>query len=247
MLRATRHHDDGWEDWEANFDEPEPVQFNIPDLKDPLEIWKRTLSLAEQRDPVEAYLIGHHAYYLNHDRAKAFNSWLCEQQRRWVPEPPPALDRAGALLQTWDALSLTFCLRSGPASRTVPTEVGEKAFEFQWKGGALLHDGLPLSLTTVELRRKEWSIGKESVESCLLAPKSFTKELEEELLRLVALRGPGKTICPSEVPRSLGLEDWRQAMELTREVARELARAEKIQILQKGALVDPDHFKGPSG
>jgi len=70
-------------------------------------------------------------------------------------------------------------------------------------------------------------------------------EIETEILALVAARGPKKTICPSEVVRSLDPDDWRSSMPACREVAVELAKKGKIEICQEGKVIDPRNFRGP--
>lgn len=72
--------------------------------------------------------------------------------------------------------------------------------------------------------------------------------IEETLLRLVAARGPGKTICPSEVARALGgphPDGWGPLMQPVRRVAVRLTKAKRVAILRKGRPVaDPDDFRG---
>lgn len=60
----------------------------------------------------------------------------------------------------------------------------------------------------------------------------------------VLRRGVGKTICPSDVARSLS-EDWRPLMPVVRGAAAELARAGQIKVTQKGRPVDALHARGP--
>lgn len=55
----------------------------------------------------------------------------------------------------------------------------------------------------------------------------------------------GSTICPSDAARVVGGEDWRVLMPVAREVAGELARAEEVQVQQKGQPVDIAAAKGP--
>lgn len=71
--------------------------------------------------------------------------------------------------------------------------------------------------------------------------------IAETMLRLVAERGPGKTICPSEVARTLGgphPDGWGPLMQPVRRVAVRLAKAGRLAILRKGRPVDPDDFRG---
>jgi len=72
--------------------------------------------------------------------------------------------------------------------------------------------------------------------------------MAETILRLVAERGPGKSICPSEAARAFAEarrrpadppDSWRRYMNAARQQARFLARAGRITILRKGKPVDP--------
>jgi hypothetical protein len=72
-------------------------------------------------------------------------------------------------------------------------------------------------------------------------------ELEAAILRLLAERGAGKTICPSDAARAVGGEDearWRALMEPAREAARKLEAAGKIVVTQRGRVVDASTAKG---
>ena len=71
--------------------------------------------------------------------------------------------------------------------------------------------------------------------------------ITETMLRLVEQRGPGKTICPSEVARALGgphPDGWGPLMQPVRRVAVRLAHEGRVAILRKGRPVDPDDFRG---
>lgn len=69
--------------------------------------------------------------------------------------------------------------------------------------------------------------------------------IRECILKQVQQRGPDKSICPSEVARSLGGETWRSLMPLVREVGADLAKLGAIVITQKGIPVDPQTARGP--
>ena len=69
--------------------------------------------------------------------------------------------------------------------------------------------------------------------------------IRERLLQLVRDRGPEKTICPSEVARSLSADDWRSLMPQVRAVGIDLAHSGAIVVTQKGKIVDPQTAKGP--
>jgi hypothetical protein len=70
-------------------------------------------------------------------------------------------------------------------------------------------------------------------------------ELESAILRLLDERGPGKTICPSEAARAVGHAEWKPLMEPARAAASRLVEAGKIDVTQKGHVIDLAHVKGP--
>lgn len=70
------------------------------------------------------------------------------------------------------------------------------------------------------------------------------KIIRDTMFELLQNRGPGKSICPSEVVRAL-VKDWRPLMELVRDVAATEAESGRIRITQKGQEVPPRSFKGP--
>ena len=75
------------------------------------------------------------------------------------------------------------------------------------------------------------------------------KQLEREILRLLAERGAGKTNCPSEAARAVAgsedREDWEPLMEPARNAAGRLVTAGKIVVTQQGQVVDGSTAKGP--
>ncbi|MBX9933145.1 MAG: DUF3253 domain-containing protein [Methylobacterium sp.] len=80
-------------------------------------------------------------------------------------------------------------------------------------------------------------------------PTRLSDELiAETMLALVAERGAGKTICPSEVARALGgaqPDEWSPLMQPVRRVAVALTRQGRIAIFRKGKPVeDPEDFRG---
>lgn len=72
--------------------------------------------------------------------------------------------------------------------------------------------------------------------------------IAETILRLVAARDVGKTVCPSEVARELGgsqPEAWSPLMQPIRRIAVRMTKAGQVAILRKGkAVEDPDDFRG---
>lgn len=77
--------------------------------------------------------------------------------------------------------------------------------------------------------------------------------LDRAILALLAERGPGKTICPSEAARAVAptTEDghealtWRALMEPARRAAARLAGAGQIEVTQRGEVVDMQTAQGP--
>lgn len=71
--------------------------------------------------------------------------------------------------------------------------------------------------------------------------------IRAEILRQTSARGPGRSICPSEVARALAGGDdgpWRPLMGPVRRAAAELARAGRVEILRKGKPVPPEEMRG---
>jgi hypothetical protein len=68
------------------------------------------------------------------------------------------------------------------------------------------------------------------------------------MMELLRMRGAGKTICPSEAAqivagnRSTG--DWRALMPAARKAARRLVAKGRVDILQRGRLVDASTARG---
>ena len=100
--------------------------------------------------------------------------------------------------------------------------------------------------------RKKWAKNWDEVKFCSDrcrsegrgSGKKQSEDLQNEILQLLKVRGPGKTICPSEL---LQAEDKHNPilMESVRQAARLLTHAGKIEITQKGKVVDPSDFRGP--
>ena len=106
---------------------------------------------------------------------------------------------------------------------------------------------------TMEWRKswaKNWDEVKYCSDKCRSAkPKETERELEVVILQLLAERGAGKTICPSEAARAVvGSEEgaaWEALMEPARAAARRLVAEGRIVITQGGRVVDGSTAKGP--
>ncbi len=71
--------------------------------------------------------------------------------------------------------------------------------------------------------------------------------IELMMLKLIAERGPGRTVSPVEVARALAGDDparWGRLMQPVRRTAVRLAQEGRLVITRKGRPVDPADFKG---
>jgi len=69
--------------------------------------------------------------------------------------------------------------------------------------------------------------------------------LEGLVLELLAARRSGATICPSDVARATGAEDWRALMDPVRAAAQRLVDAGAVEVTQRGEVVDLATARGP--
>lgn len=97
--------------------------------------------------------------------------------------------------------------------------------------------------------RAKWARDWESVRFCSAACRRAKLDatdhaLEEAILTLLGARAGGATICPSEAARQVGGSEPDQ-MERARRAARRLVAADRVDITQKGRVVDPSTARGP--
>ena len=75
------------------------------------------------------------------------------------------------------------------------------------------------------------------------------QHIEHAILAMLAKRAPGKTVCPSEVARSLvaGMDPapWRALMPDVRSAADRLAAAGRLRVTQRGSPVSAADAVGP--
>ncbi len=101
--------------------------------------------------------------------------------------------------------------------------------------------------------RKKWARDWAEVTYCSDACRRRAKgaasavdaSLDQALARLLAERGASKTVCPSEVARAVGGEQWRDLMDPARASARRAVARGEAEITQQGRVVDPSTAKGP--
>ena len=63
-----------------------------------------------------------------------------------------------------------------------------------------------------------------------------SEKVKQSHLRFAEDRGFDKTYCPSEVARELFPENWREKMDVVREIGDQLVQEGKLEILQKGIV-----------
>ena len=101
--------------------------------------------------------------------------------------------------------------------------------------------------------RKKWARDWDEVKYCSdgcrrrarSAASKVDVDLDRALRSLLAERGASKTVCPSEVARAVGGEQWRELMEPARAAARRSVARGEAEITQHGQVVDPSTAKGP--
>lgn len=100
--------------------------------------------------------------------------------------------------------------------------------------------------------RKKWERSWDEVRYCSGGCRRRSRSrsgtdarLDAALQQLLDARPATSTICPSEVARAVGGEEWRELMEPARMAARRLVAQGEAEITQGGRVVDPSTAKGP--
>lgn len=70
-------------------------------------------------------------------------------------------------------------------------------------------------------------------------------KFREVVVEKLAARDAASSICPSEVARDLGGDNWRDLMQPVRSAAQELVRSGTVIITQGSDTVDLAAVKGP--
>ncbi len=69
--------------------------------------------------------------------------------------------------------------------------------------------------------------------------------LEHAIGALLDDRRAGATICPSEAARAVDPDGWRELMPAARAAAGRLAAAGRVEVTQRGEVVDVGTARGP--
>jgi hypothetical protein len=99
--------------------------------------------------------------------------------------------------------------------------------------------------------RKAWARNWEDIRFCSErcrrhgGPSPTDRALEAAIDALLDARSASATICPSEAARVVGGDDWRPLMEPARAATRRLVAAGRVEVLQRGKVVDPSTARGP--
>ena len=102
--------------------------------------------------------------------------------------------------------------------------------------------------------QRRWRGQTEPVRYCSTACRrrgvtAVDRSLEAAIIALLETRSQGSTICPSEAVRALDPRVTREAlraqMERARRAARRLVNAGRLEIVQRGRVVDPSTARGP--
>ena len=98
--------------------------------------------------------------------------------------------------------------------------------------------------------RRRWRANWEAVRYCSRScrerrPNRLDRRLEVAILRLLAGRAAGASICPSEAARAVSPDHWRSLMERSRRAGRRLAAEGRVVFLQKESPVEPSTARGP--
>jgi len=101
--------------------------------------------------------------------------------------------------------------------------------------------------------RKKWERSWNEVRYCSDAcrrrsssrsARTVDEQIEGRMREMLDRTAAGRTICPSDVVRSL-YDDWRPQLEPARAAARRLVALGEAEITQHGRVVDPSTAKGP--
>lgn len=75
--------------------------------------------------------------------------------------------------------------------------------------------------------------------------QSLSSAIRARVLELTRARGPEKSICPSEVARSLDPDRWRDLLHEVRVVSQALVDEGLLEATQRGRVVDLPTARGP--
>jgi hypothetical protein len=69
--------------------------------------------------------------------------------------------------------------------------------------------------------------------------------ITDKIIELLAAQTEGKTICPSDAARALDPQGFRRLMPAVRDAAQALVEQDRIEVTQRGEVIDIRHARGP--
>lgn len=98
--------------------------------------------------------------------------------------------------------------------------------------------------------RRRWAASWDEVKYCSADCRQrgvnpVDGALEETILLLLSRCGRRSTICPSDAAKVVSPDAWQDLVEPARRAARRLVARGKLDIVQRGAVVDPSAARGP--
>ena len=69
--------------------------------------------------------------------------------------------------------------------------------------------------------------------------------ISQKIMELLDKQSEGKTICPSDAARALDPKSFRKLMAAVRDAAQALVEQERIEVTQRGEIVDIRDVRGP--
>jgi hypothetical protein len=75
--------------------------------------------------------------------------------------------------------------------------------------------------------------------------RDLDRRLRQAILDLLDARAPTSSICPSDAARAVDATAWRRLMDPAREAARGLVAEGRVEVTQKGEVVDLATVRGP--
>jgi hypothetical protein len=79
----------------------------------------------------------------------------------------------------------------------------------------------------------------------MTAPLPEPPVIREKIMELLEAQSQGKTICPSDAARALDPRGFRALMPAVRAAAESLVEQQRIEVTQRGQVVDIRGVRGP--
>lgn len=181
VLKAIKHHDDGWEDWDQSMNSSmgNPTDYRNMNLTDHLSILRKSINICTDLNPYTGWLVSKHgcSFHKNKETKQARNFLRKEEKRRndllKENEIPPTKQRSKDFdrLQFFDALSLFIIdpwANSLNWTRQYPydfyVEVSDK-LKFEYRTSENFNESYKFSYYGKIMERSKLDTKKESLQS----------------------------------------------------------------------------------